>query len=445
MRMRRTGPRIAILGHAHPSVSKGGAELAAYTLYLALQQLGLPVIFIAACAEVDLPRLQLASAEEHIIAHDPALFDAHLLLGMPGAARALLRILHEQRIALVNFHHYLNLGLGALRAVLQQAGPSQTGLPVVLSLHEYLAICAHHGQMVTRPDRQLCQQASDAGCATCFPEHGLAGMQMRRRHIQALFAMVDAFVSPSRFLIARHIDWGLPADRLHLIPNGLPAHRFPDPALAVIGAPPRPLTFGYFGQINPFKGVDLLLDAADLLAQDPALIGRFALQLHGNRNGLSAAFEARLQAALQRHSFLTAPGAYDNATVLQLMRGCDQVLVPSRWWENAPMVIQEAFAAGRPVICPGIGGMAEMVQDGISGHHFRANDAADLARLLRRLILSGSTGPWELPKVPTARDMARSYLSLFQSCLSGRDAPAEPPAGRLFGRMALNAGSDRPR
>ena len=43
------------------------------------------------------------------------------------------------------------------------------------------------------------------------------------------------------------------------------------------------------------------------------------------------------------------------------MSEIDWVVVPSRWWENSPLVIQEAFMHGRPVICSGIGGMAEKV------------------------------------------------------------------------------------
>ena len=54
------------------------------------------------------------------------------------------------------------------------------------------------------------------------------------------------------------------------------------------------------------------------------------------------------------------------------MRQADWIVVPSIWWENAPLVILEARAAGRPVICSGIGGMAELVD----GRRRRAARAA---------------------------------------------------------------------
>ena len=51
------------------------------------------------------------------------------------------------------------------------------------------------------------------------------------------------------------------------------------------------------------------------------------------------------------------------------MAATDFVVMASRWWENSPVVIQEAYAAERPLVVPGLGGMAEKVQDGVTGRH----------------------------------------------------------------------------
>ena len=75
------------------------------------------------------------------------------------------------------------------------------------------------------------------------------------------------------------------------------------------------------------------------------------------------------------------------------MEHADWIVVPSIWWENSPLVIQEAFMHGRPVICSDIGGMAEKVRDGVDGLHFRANDARSLAATIQRA--AGTPGLWE--------------------------------------------------
>src|SRR3989449_4054162 len=90
---------------------------------------------------------------------------------------------------------------------------------------------------------------------------------------------------------------------------------------------------------------------------------------------------------------VTLVGRYQPESLARLMAGVDWVVVPSIWWENSPLVIQEAFLHGRPVICSDIGGMAEKVADGVNGLHFRTRDSADLAATIRRAVTT--PGLWE--------------------------------------------------
>ena len=90
----------------------------------------------------------------------------------------------------------------------------------------------------------------------------------------------------------------------------------------------------------------------------------------------------------------------------------DAVLVPSIWWENSPVVIQEARRNRRPVICSDIGGMAEKVRDGIDGLHFPVGDAAALADLLAGLAADRTALPAPTGDVP---DAAAHHLALYRS------------------------------
>ncbi len=58
-------------------------------------------------------------------------------------------------------------------------------------------------------------------------------------------------------------------------------------------------------------------------------------------------------------------GVFPNREMLCVHAGLDVLVVPSLWYENSPTVILEAYAAGTPVIVSALGGMAELVQDGI--------------------------------------------------------------------------------
>ena len=399
------GPRIAIVSHAHPSISKGGAEISAYTLFQGLLELGCDAIFIAACPESLRKKAHRQSAREHFVFTRGEYFEPFFQLSGEPVDVELARILVAHRTQLVNFHHFTNLGLGALRRV--RAMP---GLRLAFTLHEFLAICFNHGQMVTPVAQRLCEGASPEACAACFPQHSRHDFVQR----QALFAKTlgsfDQLISPSRFLAERFCDWGLDPAKMFVIENGLA--RPPQAAPAVAPRRRREWVFGYFGQINPFKGVDVILEAASLLAKER--IANIRIRVHGNLIGQSEAFCERLREACAS-GLVSYLGPYDYRNVDRLMGDCDYVVMPSRWWENSPVVIQEAFAAGRPVLLTRNGGMAEKVAHGVSGLHFGLGDAADLAQRMleaaaedthRRLVKG-------LPRPYGGREMARRYLEAF--------------------------------
>jgi hypothetical protein len=79
-------------------------------------------------------------------------------------------------------------------------------------------------------------------------------------------------------------------------------------------------------------------------------------------------------------------GRFDNARVADVYAGIDVLLVPSLWWENSPITIHEAYLTKTPVVASGIGGMKELVRDGIDGLHVRPGDDEDLAAKMRRFL-----------------------------------------------------------
>ncbi|WP_244492267.1 glycosyltransferase family 4 protein [Aureimonas sp. AU12] len=419
-------PKIAVISHSHPSLSKGGAEISAYALFRGLRQIGVDAIYIGACNAADRGRLAFADEHEFAVIYEGERYDHFYHLAPAGVAEQLVAILKREGVGLSNFHHFFNLGLNALRAV--KALP---GMRSFLTIHEFLAICQNHGQMITRQAQILCEGASNESCATCFPEHLRTQFAMRRETMLDAFGDFDGFVSPSRFLAGRFTDWGLDPARMSVVENGL---------LAPSGHAPRPpktdasWTFGFFGQINPFKGVDVLLDAAELIAEDKALAKRVRLRIHGNLIGQTKEFTERFEASLKAHAFLTYAGAYNNNSVHRLMSECDYVVIPSKWWENSPVVIQEAYGAGAPVICTGIGGMAEKVPDGVSGLHFRLGDAADFLRAMRTAADPANAAILRagIPPVISAAEMARQYCAVFAGPAAasvGMEVPAAAGVG----------------
>ena len=81
---------------------------------------------------------------------------------------------------------------------------------------------------------------------------------------------------------------------------------------------------------------------------------------------------------------LTFAGRYDAQDAAGADERVGWVVVPSIWWENSPVVIQEAKRAGTPLIVSDIGGMAEKVRDGVDGLQFKRGSPVDLARAMAR-------------------------------------------------------------
>jgi glycosyltransferase involved in cell wall biosynthesis len=79
-------------------------------------------------------------------------------------------------------------------------------------------------------------------------------------------------------------------------------------------------------------------------------------------------------------------GRTDGGTTWHALASIDALIVPSRWYENSPNVILEAFAAGVAVIATDLGGMAELVEPGVNGRLFSLNDVNGLHGLLKGLI-----------------------------------------------------------
>ena len=418
--------RVLVMSHMHPAVSRGGAEIAAYQMHKAFQaKPGVASIFLGASGGKVQDRLGARFIQpfgEGDWVYSGHGFD-HWVHGNPDPEfptefAALLRDIQPD---VVHLHHYTNFGVEALlhiRRTLPHAA-------IVVTLHEYLAICNHFGQMVRRPGMQLCEKSSTRDCVKCFPERTEQDFFLREMYLKRFLGIADHFVSPSAFLAERYAAWGVDPQKLSVIENGMPAHDLP-PATPPMLEDGEDLVLGFFGQISKLKGIDVLLDAAAIL--DKAGVEGLRIDIHGDHTGqppaFREAFEKRLDNLPDNVRFC---GAYENRRVHQLMRSVHAVMVPSVWWENSPLVIQEAFLNRRPVICSDIGGMAEKVRDGLDGFHFQAGSAHSLAFLLKGLAAK----PKRLAALqdtiahpPTVQDTAAATLKLYRRLLARTPTPS---------------------
>lgn len=456
--------RVLIVSHGHPAISLGGAEIASHSLHQGLNTLAdVKSVYLARVGhpfprrgasalmnlrqEHDPERSQtfrtgsrgnnksperdgdpsgthLALGEDDVLFHADD-YDHFLLSNADTEAlhRDLLRFVRDVRPHIVHFHHVLGVGMEALYAV-REALPSSV---VLVTFHEYLPICHNHGQMVKKPTGQLCGSASPISCHGCFPEIPVSRFLKRERFVRTMLNLADAFVSPSMFLARRYAEWGIEAEKLSVIENGIVMAEAA-PARELPSRSPRRNRFAYFGQMTPFKGIDVLIDAVSRVPQDiwgeDACLMIYGANLERQPTGFQDRVKKLVEEAGRRVRFY---GAYQNSDMPRLIRSADWVVVPSTWWENSPLVIQEALHHRRPIICSDIGGMAEKVRDGKDGLHFRAGSAQDLADRMAE-VLRDPRG-WDRLQAsmrqPTSHiACAREHVELYRRLLSQKHGPA---------------------
>ncbi len=240
----------------------------------------------------------------------------------------------------------------------------QMNVPVVMRCANYRLVCPNglflsHGRICER-----CLGGREYWCALRNCENSITksiGYSVRSYVARALGlfkANVTLFYAQTEFQKEKLIEGGVPADRIDTIPNMVEAPE------ALNGAGTGDYV-GFAGRLSEEKGIDTLLDAARKCPQIP-----FRLAGH---------FRQMPEVAKEKPANVELLGFLDERLLDVLHRGCRMFVVPSTSYEGFPSVTIEAMLRGKPVICSRIGGLPEIVDDGVTGLLFTPGDSADLA------------------------------------------------------------------
>lgn len=428
--MQQNKLKVLFVSQNHPTLRAGGSEVYAVELYQAMRQVSNVEAFFLARAGppyssaspphvgTSISTVTPDDSNQYLLHSDCLEYD-HLRGAnarkdhLTGALDQFLRTIQPD---VVHVHQTAFIGYDFLQLV-RRISPETV---IVHTLHEFRPICHRDGQMLRAGDHERCMEATPRRCHECFPDIQPSEFFLREKFIRAQLENVDLFLAPSRFLRERFLDWGLPPERIRHEPYGRALHLplSPDPGRLRSG--PR-WRFGFFGQESHFKGILVILHAIQLLRKQGAPA---QLWIHGNNLDLQPPEFRRIlneQLAGMGDSVVHA-GPYSRDELPRVMANVDWVVVPSIWWENQPLVIQEAGQFRRPVICGDVGGMAEAVADDVNGLRFKTGDPNALMDVMLRA--AQTPGLWEqlsegaIPPVcasEQATRLAGSYRELLEA------------------------------
>jgi len=459
--------RVLLVSHDYLPNHPAGTEIYTAQIGARLSQLGHEVQVFTTEKDISRPHLRLDRREwEGLVVHELVnnLFydDFAETWDWPPAVLAFGRVLDEFQPDVVHIMHLMNLSVGCAEEA------HRRGLPIFYTLHDFWLQCARFGQRM-HADGAVCHTIDFERCGTCLaslkwsqtgtqersarliaglrkktgvdlggiakkvagvlsraddegwrpPEREAARRMekdMRKRDAglrERLLPCVERFFSPSRFLREHLIEWGIASDRIEYLPNGIDLEPFVD----FRREPSDKLRVAFLGTLAPHKAPHLLVDAWSRL--DPPLRAQGELTLHGPKQ-----YFPSYVAALERSAAAVGaalPGSLRREEVPAALGRIDLLVVPSIWYENAPLTIQEARATRTPLLVSDLGGMAELVEPGRHGWRFKPGDPADLTAHLERCLTDPTlleqldAGDDPVPDMmDTTQAVERAYLEVLE-------------------------------
>lgn len=293
----------------------------------------------------------------------------------------------------------------------------EKGIPVVQTVQNYRLICP---SAVLLRDGHICED-----CIGKVPLPGIwhacyRGSRLQTSAVASLLVFhrlygtwqnaVNKYIAATDFSRLKLIQGGLPSSKISVIPNFLVEAPSPVDALG---------TYVLFvGRVSTEKGVRTLVEAWNHLSDIP-------LKLIGGGPLLD---EIKFTSG-KSNSLIEFMGHQPKQTVIDLMKGSRFLIFPSEWYEGFPMTIVEAFACGIPVVTSRLGGMEEIVTDGVTGLHFTPGSSSDLMKKVRQLwqdpakcMEMGQSARREFEEDYTANANYEKIMSVYRQAIQSKIA-----------------------
>lgn len=359
---------ILIANNIYPPIMAGGAELIVAELSERLVQRGHKVTVVSTCSPESEPYpVEIRNGVEVIRffpknlywhwergnrrGYEKALWHLRDAWNKDAGAR-FKKIIEEYKPDILHTHL-----IDGMSAVLWRRA-RQAGIPVVHTAHDYHLLCPR--ALLLNKSLKICE-TPEAFCRL-----------YRKWHIHTT-RDIDLFCSPSQFLINKHLEAGLVAERTAVVRNGitLPAN------IEKNYDKPSALKFLFAARLTVEKGCEVLLEALKLLPENL----QFEFSIAGK--GIYADKFIELSKNDQRIKYL---GYISGAEKDAIFRKNDWLLIPSLWYENAPVVIVEAAAYKMGIIGSNIGAIPEFVEHEKTGLLFEPGNPVALADAIMRAV-----------------------------------------------------------
>lgn len=371
--------RILVVSSFFPPHCVGGAEIVAYEQCKMLKKKGFDIKIFAAKLDDKRPQYQI---EEERGEFDITWINIHkidmdyrfVLLDKEAMQRRFKEALYDIAPDIVHFH---NINAFSIK-IIEEC--SKMHIPTIMTLHDFWFTCFKN--ILLTDEGKLCDSRKRE-CSYCRQTLQLSdGTDITARERNSLFLTyfhkIDKVISPSSYLAKRFIDYGGSEDSVRVIGCGVDISRFKK----VTKRRAKKIRLAYIGQLVFHKGVENLLRAISLLTAEEK--EKISLCIVGSGENSDNCKE--LVKELELRNIVRFRGNVKHKRIGRIFSKTDVLVIPSIWPDNAPVTILEAMATGTPALASDIGGVPELVQNGINGYLHRYDSPLSLAKNIRKII-----------------------------------------------------------
>ncbi len=261
------------------------------------------------------------------------------------------------------YHHLTPAIFGAIR---------KKGIPAVMTVHDLKIGCP--SKLMLAPDG-VCERCKggktwNAVGQRCLkgslPLSAIAAFETTLHNFLGSYRKnVDLFILPSHFHTKKLIEWGLPEDKTRYLPNAVDVS-----GLSADYTPGE--RFVFVGRVSEEKGLVTFVKAVAESGTKATIVGT------GPQLPELEALVVSTGADVEFAGYQTGEALFD------IIRNARALVLPSECYENAPVVLLEAYGVGTPVLGSHLGGIPELIIDGQTGLVAQAGDVTSFATQLRQ-------------------------------------------------------------
>ncbi len=284
------------------------------------------------------------------------------------SAKSLAQLIAQEKPDIAHLH---NISHQITPAILKPL--KKLNIPVVQTLHDYQIICPNYRLFNKDKVCEKCFQHKYYKCTInkcvqeqCLPSL-LSSLELYHQWVGKYYKeKVDLFISPSKFLKDKVLDWGLERP-IEVLPNFLKVANFePDYN--------NDNYILFVGRLSQEKGLLSLLSAMKELPN-------INLKVVGDG---PEKIKVQRYISINKLNNVDYLGAQYGEDLVSLIKKSKFVVVPSTWYENYPILVIEAMALGKPVLASRLGGLVEMVKENETGWFFEAGNSQDLQMKIKQ-------------------------------------------------------------